>query len=186
MLEHLKPVLSRSSSYRGTAGRMTYLPITLSEDRDSEKSRLVAIHLAIHTLRLMEHWRQSLGDYDSAIILLALTAISAEKLTRSGLPEELHDLAQPIPLDQLARCNISSIAAATGFNRETARRKVNQLIADGVIIKRDDGSLCFTPGFSQKGEIIELVWQQLETIRRTTNHLIRDGALQVRKLPERR
>lgn len=155
------------------------MPIVLSEDRGSEKSRLVAIRMAMHTLRSIENWRRVLGDYDSARILLALTAISAEKFTRADLPRELEDLSRPLPADQLGKCNISSIAAATGFNRETARRKVNQLIAAGVIVRNENGSLGFSPGFSQRGEIIDLVWQQLETLRRTANDLLRDGALQL-------
>ena len=142
-----------------------------------EKSRLVALRIASLSLRLMENWRRPFSDYDSAMIVLAIAAISGEKLTRTTLERELQNLAEPIPRDRLTPCNISSIAEATGINRETARRKINRLIEAGLVERASDGSITFSPGFSQREEPTTIVRIQLDTLNRITNELIREGVL---------
>lgn len=151
----------------------------IDDDRASETSRLVAIRTAQLTLRLMENWRRHVKDYDSVMVLLAVVAITAEKLTRTGLERELQDLSRPLPPGKLGKCNISSVAAATGLNRETARRKINELLRDGFLV-RSEGSLAYNPVLAQDPERIELVWTQLETVRKAANDLVRDGALRLR------
>ena len=150
-----------------------------------EKSRLVALRIAMLSLRSMENWRRPVTDYDSIVILLAVAAISGEKLTRTPLEPEFQDLARPIPHDRLTPCNISSIAEATGLNRETTRRKVNKLLAAGLIQRGSDGSISFTPGFSQRSEPMTMVRAQLDILNRTANELIRDGVLRWTSRPER-
>ena len=143
----------------------------------SDKSRLVALRVAMLSLRLMENWRRPFKDYDSGMILLAIAVIVGEKLTRTTLERELLDLAQPIPHERLTKCNINSIAAATGINRETARRKVKRLMAAGLVDRADDGSISFSPGFSQRKEPGAIVRSQLEIVTRIINELVRDGVL---------
>ena len=125
----------------------------------------------------MERWREAAGDYNSAIILLAVVAISAEKLTRVPLDPALRSLADPFPANELTLCNVSSLAAATGFNRETTRRYVNRLIARDLLERRADGTLGFTAGYLQRGEIAELLQVQLETFGRSATEFLRLGAL---------
>jgi hypothetical protein len=151
--------------------------LSVDDTSARNKSRLVALRISILTLRLMENWRRPFKDYDSAMILLGIAAISGEKLTRSPLEHELQDLAKPIPADRLTPCNINSIAAATGLNRETTRRKINKLIAAGLVARAEDGSISFSAGFSQRDEPGAIVRTQLETLTRITNELVRDGAL---------
>ncbi len=151
--------------------------LSVNDKAAREKSRLVALRIAILSLRLMENWRRPFTDYDSAMILLAIAAIGGEKLTRTMLEREFQNLAEPIPRDRLTPCNISSIAEATGINRETARRKINKLIEAGLVERADNGSITFTPGFSQRQEPMTIVRIQLETLNRITNELIREGVL---------
>jgi hypothetical protein len=145
-----------------------------------EKSRLVALRIAILSLRSMENWRRPFSDYDSIVIVLAIAAISGEKLLRTTLEPEFQNLARPIPRQRLTPCNISSIAEATGLNRETTRRKVNRLLAAGLIERSAGGSINFTPGFSQRSEPMTLVRAQLDILNRTANELVRDGVLKWR------
>lgn len=153
------------------------MPIAVDEEQAAAKSRLVGIRMTLLTLRLIENWRRYVRDYDSAIVLLAIAAIASEKLTRTTLEPELEDLRRPMPPERLNGCNISSIAAATGLNRETTRRKVNKLAAAGFVVRRDDGTVAFTEGFTQGGKTLGLVSDQLEALRRAVNDLIRDGSL---------
>jgi len=112
------------------------MPVVIDDVQAGANSRLVAIRLTMLTLRCMENWRRNVRDYDQAMILVAIVAISAERLTRTELDLEDRKLETPIPEDELAPCNVSSIAAATGLNRETARRKVNELVKAGFLSSR--------------------------------------------------
>lgn len=141
------------------------------------ESRLAGIELALLTLRCMERWRDAAGDYNSAIILLAVVAISAEKLTRAPLDDHLRSLSEPFPTTELTLCNISSVAAATGFNRETTRRYVNRLIARDLLERRPDGTLAFTAGYLQRDEIGRLLQSQLDSFSRSATEFLRLGAL---------
>jgi hypothetical protein len=153
------------------------LAITIDYAALEANKRVTAIRLTMATLRCMDNWRQKVGDYDSAMILVAVVAITAERLTRAELPVELRDLTVAIPPDELAPCNISSIAAATGINRETARRKVNSLVEAGYLVRSDRGVISFTPGYLQRPHIREVVRSQIEAIVKFTNDLCRDGTI---------
>ena len=133
------------------------MQVRVKEREASANSRLTAIRLASVTLRCMENWSARVGDYDSAMILVAIVAITAEKLARTDLEPPLRDLSQPLPPDTLTRCNISSIAAATGINREKVRRKVKVLVEQGLVERRPDRSVRFREGVLQEPETLELV-----------------------------
>lgn len=153
--------------------------ITIDEEKFEANSRLIGIRIATLSLRLMENWRKQTNDYDTAMILVSITAIAAEKLFRTGLEEELRNLKSPIAADRLSHCNVSSIAAATGINRETARRKINRLIANGWLVRGADGTIGYAPGFAQRESTMKLVRQQLETVRKAANDLMLYGAFAV-------
>jgi hypothetical protein len=140
-------------------------------------SRLAAIRLCMLISRCMENARRDVGDSDSALILVAVVAISGERLTRTELPEDLRSLATPLPPGVAGDCNISSIAAATGLNRETTRRKVRALVDQGFLQRSDAGEISFAPGVLRRDSTQELVKQQLEAIARFANEAIRDGVL---------
>lgn len=156
------------------------MPIVVDEKQAAAKSRLVGIRMTLLTLRLIENWRRYVRDYDSVMILLAIAAVNGEKLTRTALEPELQDLRCPMPPERLSACNLSSIAAATGLNRETTRRKVNKLASAGLLVRREDGSIGFSEGFTQGAKTLELVSAQLEVLSRTANDLVRDGSLVLR------
>lgn len=138
----------------------------------SFKSRLVGIRFATLTLRLRQNWTQLFGDADTAAIALAIVFLGSERLLRDELDPQLKSLAVPIPVEALASCNISSIASATGFNRETARRKVNQLVQIGMVV-REGSQIRLAPGFTQQQAVMDLIRSQLDELRRTANDLLR-------------
>ena len=155
----------------------------LEADREEVRSnsRLAVIRLATFTLRCMEIWRQRIGDYDSVMILIAIIAISAERLTRGpGLEPALRDVRTPMPNALLGPCNISSIAAATGLNRETARRKVIELEQAGFVARMADGRIRFSPDLANDPDTMELISRQIDAVARLGSALIRDGVLKPR------
>lgn len=151
--------------------------IILGEEQAVANSRPTAIRLVDLTLRSMETWRRRVGDYDSAMVMLAVVAVTAGRLLRSDLPPALRNMANPVPEEYLVKCSFSSIAAATGLNRETTRRKVAQLIERGFLVRTDDGSIGFPRGYLQRPETGDIVRAQLDNLVRTANELLRDGVL---------
>lgn len=155
------------------------MELRLNEAVAVEESRTAGIRMVLLTLRMMEHWREAAGDYNSAMVLLAIVAVSAEKLTRVDLPSDQRALRDVVDDDALAACNISSVAAATGFNRETTRRYVNRLVDEGILVRTKRGSVRFVRGFVQRRATAELLGVQLEAFARTADELLRIGVLRV-------
>jgi len=147
------------------------------------KSRIVHVSLLDLNLRLMENWRSvQIGvngealDYDCITILMAIIVIGAEKLLRTELHPELQTLAVRLPQKRLSKVNFSSIAAATAINRETVRRKVNELQKAGMVLRDKDG-IRIVQGVVKFETLREIIDAQLDAITRTINQLLRIGVL---------
>jgi hypothetical protein len=153
------------------------MQLTIDKQAAAATSRLTAIRLALLTSWAMENWRAGVGDNESAMILLAVVAITGERLTRTELPEAYRDVSTPLPPGYAAGCNISSIAAATGLNRETTRRKVSSLIERGYLDRSEAGEICFPAAHQQDPATLEFVMRQLEAVIRFANDSLRDGVL---------
>jgi hypothetical protein len=153
------------------------MAVRVDEEQLERNGRPAAIALALYTLRAMEGWKKYVPDYDCAMIMVAVIAITAERLLRTELGPEFGPLSKAIDLTMLQKCNIASIAHATGLNRESARRKVNDLIRRGLLARLDDGTIFFREGLTQEQEVRELVRRQLGEITTLVNRLLRIGAL---------
>jgi hypothetical protein len=153
------------------------MQLTLDTGAARANSRLAAIRLAVLTSRCMENWRRDAGDLDNVMILLAVVAISGDRLTRTVLSDDLRALDTELPKGMRGECNVSSIASATGLNRETTRRKVRGLIDDGFLGRTPEGEIFFAPGVMQREATFELLCRQLEAITRFANDCLRDGVL---------
>jgi hypothetical protein len=149
----------------------------IDDDAARDASRPTAILLALFAMRFMEQWKLDVDDNDATMIQLAVVAISGERLLRGKLTAEERRLATAIKPERLARCNVSSIASATGINRETTRRKVNALIEQGLLVRDRSGRIAFAPGMLQRESMLALVRRQLEAVTRVANELIRLGVL---------
>lgn len=153
------------------------MPLVVDPAQMDRKSRIVALRLVLLTLRCMENWKHDVDDYDRAMILVAVAAITAERLLRGAPPEGYAALDEPLPPSLMAKCNVSSIASATGLNRESTRRKVDSLIENGLLSRDGNGAITFAPGVIQAQSTQELVRRQLEDVIRTANDLVRDGVV---------
>jgi hypothetical protein len=156
------------------------MQIQIDDDCAARNSRLTGIRLAILTARSVELWRRDVHDVQTAMIIVAVIAITSEKLLRVDLPPEQRALENYLPLGELQRCNVASIAAATGLNRETARRRVESLIEAGTLIKTADGEIALPPERVQEPTALALVRKQLEAVTRFVNEGLRDGVFRVR------
>lgn len=157
------------------------MPLVVNEEQASAKSRLVAHHIVSLRLRLIALWREVTGGHEESLILMAVIAITGDRLARTDIDPQLRNMAHPVPRKLLGRCNISSIAAATGLNRETARRAINRLIERGILERATDRSIHFTAGRMQSPNARHISETQLEEFARTANALVRDGVLTFRE-----
>ena len=153
------------------------MPLRVDEAKFEESGRVAGIAIAAYTMRAMEKWRANLTDYDCVMIMVSVIAISAERLLRGGIPEEYRSLDAPIDPAMLSKVNISSIAHATGLNRETTRRKVNDLIEQELLTRFEDGSVGFRPGLVQEERIRSQIRGQLGDIAAIVNMLVKMGVL---------
>ena len=153
------------------------MQLSIDDARAAANSRLTAIRLALLISRCMEIWSGGERDPETVLIVIAVISITSEKFTRSGLDPDLRALETYLPLEQLQGCNVASIAAATGLNRETARRRVEKLIADGSLIRTPSGDIALPPARVQEPAALELVRKQLDAVVRFANELLRDGVL---------
>ena len=153
------------------------MPLRVDEAKFEECGRVAGIAIAAYTLRAMERWRATLTDYDCVMIMVSVIAISAERLLRAGIPAEYQGLGTPIDPALLRKVNISSIAHATGLNRETTRRKVNDLVEQGLLTRFEDGSVGYRPGLIQEDRIRAQVRAQVGEIAAAANQLMKIGVL---------
>jgi hypothetical protein len=153
------------------------MPVRVDEERMEGKGRPATIALALYTLRAMDGWRRRVPSYDCAMIMLAVVAITAERLLRIELEPEQERLDRPIDLGLLQKCNVASIAHATGLNRESTRRKVNDLIERGLLTRLEDGTIFFREGVMQQPAVAEVIRRQLIDIAATVNRLLKIGVL---------
>lgn len=165
----------------------------VSDEQMEAKSRPGVIALIVLTLRLMENWRAVISlatsetlDADSGLIVLAVVAIGAEKFTRDELEPELGSLAAKMPPGRLSRCNVTSIAAATGIKRETVRRKVLQLQALGILEKVEPDGIRVSAAFAARPEVRSIVQAQVDAVVRATNQLRSFGILEGAESPNPR
>lgn len=153
------------------------MQLVIDEEQADANSRITAIRAAVLMTRSMEVWRRSGLDALNVLIILAVVSITSEKLMRVELDPKYHALDVYLPLEQLQGCNVASIAAATGLNRETVRRRVHALIDGGSLIRTNSGEIALPPEKVQDPSALQLVRKQLEALARFANDSLRDGVL---------
>jgi hypothetical protein len=154
------------------------LKLLINDKEKDDQSRVTFIRLVSLQLRLIELWTESSGGFQEALVQLAISAIIGDRFTRGAPEMGLRNMLNPVPPALFkTRCNLSSIAAGSGLNRETVRRIVNRLIKEGRLIRLADNSINFAPGRAQSSMVQRLGQQQLEEFCRTANLLLRDRLL---------
>ena len=153
------------------------MALIIDEERARSQSRFTAHRLISMRLRLLELWRSVTGSHDDSLVIMAVVAITGDRLKHTDPASQLRDMANPVPRSLLGKCNTASIAAATGLNREKARRVINRLVERGVLERSPDRSVHFPPGRMQGPNAFKLSRIQLEEFTRTANELLREGVI---------
>ena len=154
------------------------LKLLINDKEKDSQSRVTFIRLVSLQLRLIELWRESSGGFQEALVQLAIAAIVGDRFTRGTTDPSLKNMSNPVPPPLFkTKCNLSSIAAGTGLNRETVRRIVNRLIEEGRLVRSADRSINYSPGWAQQPMVQRVGRQQIEEFCRTANLLLRDGVV---------
>jgi len=139
----------------------------IDDQRAGAQLRRIGLQLAISGLRIVEEYRRVYGDdNDRVMIILAVVASTLERAIRGDETGEFSDLRLALPDEMMGPCNVASIAIATGLPRETARRKVNALIADDILRRDRRGVITFVKGIGQNPVIYRMLRRQAGEIAR--------------------
>lgn len=90
-------------------------------------------------LRIVQAAIELYGDMESFVVYLAVLAAAAGAVSRDPALVQLYGGAEPIPEDLLRPVSARAVALSTGLSRETARRKLAQLVNDGHLIRTPRG-----------------------------------------------
>ena len=139
----------------------------IDDSRADMQLRKIGLQLAISGLRIVEEYRRVYGeDNDRVMIVLAVVASTLERAIRNDETGEIADLRQTLPDELMSPCNVASISIATGLPRETARRKVNALIGEGILKRDRRGVLTFVNGIGKKPVVYQMLRKQAGEIAR--------------------
>lgn len=150
----------------------------INEERADAQLRKIGVELATSGLRIIEEYRRVWGDHDRVMIVLAVAASTLERTLRTDETGTLSDLRHKLADEQVAPCNIASIAVATGLPRETARRKVNAMVADGVLKRNRRGAISFVNGVGQDPAVFAMLRRQAGEIARLTTIFSEAGIIE--------
>ena len=150
----------------------------VDEAQAEAKTRVIALHMALTGLRIFEERRRVVDkDIEKIMIMMAVTAITSEHLARSDARESFDDLRQALPDDQIAPCNVSSVAAAIGLPRETTRRKIQQLIRSGALRRTDNGTIALNGDAYRTPAVYEMIRRQAGEIARIASVFSEHGII---------
>lgn len=153
--------------------------ISIDDKKAAESTRITGIRAALLMTRSLEIWRRGRHDPQNVLIILAVISITSEKFMRADLEARYHALGEYLPIERLQGCNVASIAAATGMNRETVRRRVRQLLETGSLVRTDSGDIALSPGKVGQDSAADLVRRQLEALAKFANDSLRDGVFRI-------
>lgn len=124
--------------------------------------RPLAIHLAVSSLRVIEVYRGVLGNIDRIATLAAV----ADALSESGAAEASVDGS-----------TIAAVAARSGADKETVRRRVVQLVEDGILRRTRDGRVRVDPAFVRRPTFLGAMRRHAAAAARLANNLCDQGVL---------
>jgi hypothetical protein len=106
-------------------------------------------------LRVLRAAGDSYGhDYESVLIYWSVVVASVGRLLRSDDLITLIETGAPVPEEQHHPISARAIAEATGLPRETVRRKIAALVADGHLAQ-DRRGVRTRPGLlDQRGNLV--------------------------------
>jgi hypothetical protein len=116
-----------------------------------------------------------------AVILIYCTVSvgNIQKLMRERVVPGEFTATAVLPREWVVPMSRSAISAATGLPRETVRRHVAQMVANGMLVEDPRGGVTMTPGAIQTRGLEPLLETMLAEFTRTAEALLRAGVIEV-------
>ena len=106
-------------------------------------------------------------DYDCAMIFLALLQASGRQAFRDPLfRAKYSELGSSLPVELSTPVSRQAVARTVGLSRETVRRKVAKLIAQGFLTEDARGGVILTRGVTSNPAFIQGQKEGVDLVRR--------------------
>jgi hypothetical protein len=125
-------------------------------------------------LRILRAAGETYGDdYEGIIIYWSVAIASVGRFLRNDDLTALIESGSPIPEEAHHAISARAIAEATGLPRETVRRKIAGLVADGHLIQDSKGVRTFSPLLEHGGNraFVELAVREIRRMTATMETL---------------
>jgi len=119
------------------------------------------------------------GDMDQAIVAGMVAIGSIEHMIRQPAFREAYgDVGVIVGVEGQRGVNAFSVAQATGIARATVRRKLQDLVARGIVMEKERGRYIMTPGFVQRPENAAAIDQVIRHFLQLMNESVSLGVVQ--------
>lgn len=146
-----------------------------------EEFRLLSYLVVTDMLETNRIWRYYLSlDNDDLMILLNITLANVQKVMRDRPRRDPFLGNVGIPQDLIMPISRRAIARATGLPRETVRRRVDRLIAVGLVVELS-GGVRSRPRILAADHVIAALIEHVERLTGTANALLDRGVLTLRR-----
>lgn len=146
-----------------------------------EEFRLVSYLVVGDMLETNRIWREYLGlDNDDLMVLLNIALANVQRFMRDRVGRDPFLANVGIPQDAIVPISRRAIARATGLPRETVRRRVDRLIAEGLVVELT-GGVRSRPRILAETNVIAALIEHVERLTGTTNALLDRGVLTLRR-----
>lgn len=154
--------------------------ITVNRTRVVAASRPTAYVVANGYLELHAILANAFGMLPVKQLLYVTVATAAVQRVMRGnvLPAHLRD-ATPMPAELVGHISRRALAAATGLPRETVRRLVNEMLADGLLSLRPGGGLAAQAGLLAQPKVQRAVMALVDEFGAVANRLLQLGVFEV-------
>lgn len=155
--------------------------LELDEEAFEGHARLFSYQFSQFFQRVMREYQHTFdGDLEKALIIHAMASTNISRVIGDdALRREWSSLDGVIPTEHQTPSNALSIAEATGIPRETTRRKIKLLIAEGLLMEDERGGYRLAPGFVQSEPMRALVAFQMREMIRLVNLALEGGFVSV-------
>ena len=158
-----------------TIDRVITVPERMADQWRVAMFPLINLFLATHRSFALHK-----GCSPTVVLIYATVAVgNIQKLMRARVVPAQHAGTATLPRDLVVPLSRSAIAAATGLPRETVRRHVARMIADGLLADDPRGGVTMVPGAIGTLDLTPLLEPLLTELARTTEALSRAGVIAI-------
>lgn len=145
-----------------------------------EKSRIFAYEFGVLLCELLPRYQPVFqSDFAKVLIVHAIGVASVSRLMSRPESAGYEALSEIVPAELQVPVNALSIAESTGIPRETVRRKIKEMIADGFLVDDERGGYRLKPGTLQNDAALDIYYQQLLTLTTLLNRCVEAGIIKI-------